>query len=152
MRWLLLFALLLPLAARADVAVDDAPLDDPAAEALARSVMKEIRCLVCQNQSIEDSDADLARDLRRMVRERVAAGDDAGEVKAWLVARYGDWVLLDPPLHAGTLALWLSPPLLLLLVLGLALRRARRTVPEAPRPLDEAERRRLARLLDEEGL
>lgn len=151
MRCLSVFlALLLPMVANADVAVDDRPLEDPAAEARAHLVMKEIRCLVCQNQSIEDSNADLARDLRRMVRERVAAGDTADEVKAWLVARYGDWVLLDPPFQARTLALWLSPPLLLLLVLALALRRARRPMPAPPPPLDDEERRRLVRLLGEE--
>ncbi len=150
-RVLLLFLLFLPLAAAAGVAVDETPLPDPAAEAQARAIMREIRCLVCQNQSIEDSNADLARDLRQIVRERVAAGDDADAVKAYLVARYGDWILLRPPFKTETLVLWLFPPALLLALAAYALVRARRRRLVAPPPLDAAERARLVALLEEEG-
>ena len=151
MRRVLVLLLLLPLGAAAGVAVDETPLADPAAEAQARAIMREIRCLVCQNQSIEDSNADLARDLRGIVRERVAAGDDAAAVKAYLVARYGDWILLEPPLKPETLVLWLFPPALFVALGAYALIRARRRRPVAPRPLDAGERARLAAVLEEEG-
>jgi cytochrome c-type biogenesis protein CcmH len=112
-RLVLLLSLLLAPAALA-IGVDENRLPDPAMEARARALMQELRCLVCQNQSISDSDAPLAADLRQIVRERLAAGDDEAQVKAFLVARYGDWVLLEPPLRAGTLLLWAGPALLLL--------------------------------------
>ncbi|MFQ5346698.1 MAG: cytochrome c-type biogenesis protein [Rhodothalassiaceae bacterium] len=151
-RTLVMLLLLVPLAtAAAGVAVDETPLADPAAEAEARAIMREIRCLVCQNQSIEDSNADLARDLRQIVRQRVAAGDDAGAVKAYLVARYGDWVLLEPPFKPETLILWLFPPALFLALIAYALARAGRRRLTAPPPLDESERARLAAMLEEEG-
>jgi len=89
-------------------------LDDPALEMRARDIAEGIRCLVCQNQSIMESNADLARDLRLLVRERVATGDTDDEVRAYLVQRFGDWILLNPPFKARTLILWLSPFLLLL--------------------------------------
>jgi len=126
------------------VAVDEKPLVDPAQEAVARALMKEIRCLVCQNQSIEDSNADLAKDLRRLVRERVSAGDTPAEVRAFLVARYGDWVLLEPPLNQMTLFLWGSPFLILLLVLvGVTTARKK----SAPEPLSRMEKAKLKKLL-----
>lgn len=129
----------------------DEMLADPALEARARALGHELRCLVCQNQSIDDSDADLARDLRRLVRDRLTAGDSDGEVKAFLVARYGDFVLLDPPFRPGTWLLWLGPAAVLLLG-GLAfVRQARRRRPEAAPALSEAERARLDRLLAEPG-
>lgn len=84
-------------------------LDDPAQETRAREISEGIRCLVCQNQSILDSNADLARDLRQIVRERVLAGDTDTEVRNFLVVRYGDWVLLDPPFKLRTAILWLGP-------------------------------------------
>jgi cytochrome c-type biogenesis protein CcmH len=126
-------------------------LADPALEARARALSREIRCLVCQNQSIDESEADLARDLRMILRERIKAGDSDAEVKAFMVARYGDYVLLDPPFKAGTLLLWLGPALMLLLGLGAAaryLRRPQRRAAEAP-PLSADERRRLDELLTE---
>ncbi|TNE36894.1 MAG: cytochrome c-type biogenesis protein CcmH [Alphaproteobacteria bacterium] len=95
----------------------DAPLKDPKLEARAEKIAKGIRCLVCQNESILDSNADLAKDLRQIVREHVAAGESDDEVRAFLVARYGDWVLLDPPFKLKTLLLWLGP--LLIFILGL---------------------------------
>ena len=127
-------------------------LKDPALEARARSISRELRCLVCQNQSIDDSNADLAHDLRVIVRERLAAGDSDEQVKAYLVARYGDFVLLDPPFKTKTLLLWLGPAILLLLGAGgiyALLRRRPAAAPEAP--LSEAERRRLAELTAEDG-
>ena len=118
------WALLLALASAPAfaVGVDEAALDDPALEAEARAIMTGIRCLVCQNQSIEDSNADLAQDLRRIVRERLAAGDGRAEVEAYLVARYGDWILMRPPVNRYTLLLW-ALPLLLLIGGGFAVRR-----------------------------
>ncbi len=95
-------------------------LPDPAQEARARTLFKEVRCMVCQNESIEDSEADLAVDLRRLVRERIAAGDDDASVRRWLVDRYGEFVLLRPSFSAANLALWLAP-LLAVLAGGLAL-------------------------------
>ena len=90
-------------------------LDDPAQEARAREISGEIRCLVCQNQSILDSNADLAKDLRQIVRERISLGDTDEEVRGYLVERYGDWVLLDPPFKMTTLFLWLGPALIFML-------------------------------------
>ena len=87
---------------------------DPAKEARARDLSRELRCMVCQNQSIDDSDAPLARDLRLLVRERIAAGDSDGQVIDFLVARYGEFVLLKPRFNPHTLLLWLLPPLALL--------------------------------------
>jgi len=126
------------------VAVDDKPLVDPAQEAAARALMKEIRCLVCQNQSIEDSNADLAKDLRHLVRERVSAGDTAAEVRAFLVARYGDWVLLEPPFNQMTLFLWGSPFLILLLVVVGVYSAGKKSTSE---PLSRTEKARIKKLL-----
>ncbi|MCG8492073.1 MAG: cytochrome c-type biogenesis protein CcmH [Sneathiellales bacterium] len=84
-------------------------LTDPAKEERVREIADDIRCLVCQNQSIMDSNADLAKDLRAIVRERVAAGDSDDQVKEFLLVRYGDWVLLKPPFRMRTLILWLGP-------------------------------------------
>ncbi|MFC3051480.1 cytochrome c-type biogenesis protein [Kordiimonas pumila] len=132
---ILVVSVALPLLA---VAVDEKPLADPRQEAVARSLMKEIRCLVCQNQSIEDSNADLAKDLRQVVRERVAIGDSPKNVRAYLVDRYGDWVLLEPPFKKSTYFLWLSPFLFLLAIgIGILLARRRHTVPPAPLSTDE---------------
>ena len=93
----------------------DEVLSDPALEAKARALSAEIRCLVCQNQSIDDSDAELAREMRLLVRERLAAGDDEPEIKAYLVSRYGDFVLFRPPVMPSTYLLWFGPFLLMLL-------------------------------------
>lgn len=115
----LLFALLLPLQAMA-IAFDVEQLPDPTQEARARALMRELRCLVCQNQSIEDSNATLAKDLRKIVRQRIDAGDSDAEVRQFLVDRYGEWVLMRPPFKLTTLLLWLGP-VLLLAVGGIAL-------------------------------
>jgi cytochrome c-type biogenesis protein CcmH len=127
----------------------DEILADPVLEQRARSLSKELRCLVCQNQSIDDSDADLARDLRRIVRERLVAGDSDGEIVAFLTARYGDFVLLKPPVEPATWGLWFGPALVLLGAgagIALYLRRRRSSGPPLP-PLSAEERRRLERLL-----
>ena len=92
----------------------DEIMADPAREARARDLSRELRCMVCQNQSIDDSDAPLARDLRLLVRERIAGGDSDAQVIDFLVARYGEFVLLKPRVNQHTLLLWLVPPLVLL--------------------------------------
>ena len=142
-------ALLLALATPALGAVGDPAqqLPDPAQEERARGIGRELRCLVCQNQSIEDSDADLARDLRRIVREQVSAGRSDGEVVEFVHERYGDFVLLRPRFTAATALLWATPAVALLAG-AVLVRSARRrpTAPSGPAALTEAERARLARL------
>lgn len=130
-------------------------LADPALEARARDISREVRCMVCQNQSIDDSDAPLAHDLRVLVRERLQAGDSNRQVLEFLVQRYGEFVLLRPRLHASTLLLWFTAPLLLIGgALGLyvaARRRGRSGLMDAQTPaggeLTESEQARLAGLL-----
>lgn len=124
-------------------------LSDPALEARARVIGQELRCLVCQNESIDDSNAGLARDLRTIVRERLKAGDSNDQVLSFVTARYGDYVLLRPPLRAGTLVLWFGPAVLLVVAIVAMTLRRRRTKAE-PAPLSSEEDGRLARLLDEE--
>jgi len=128
----------------------DEMLPDPALEARARDIGKELRCLVCRNQSIDDSDADLAHDLRVVIRDRLKAGDSDDQVVAYVRARYGDYVLLRPPFQEDTWLLWGGP--LLILALGgfgaWQYLRRRRAAPAVP-PLDAEERQRLAQLLDE---
>ncbi|HEY1152836.1 MAG TPA: cytochrome c-type biogenesis protein [Pseudolabrys sp.] len=122
----------------------DEVLKDPALEARARTLSRDLRCMVCQNQSIDDSDAPLARDLRILVRERLTAGDSDKQVIDFLVARYGDFVLLKPPLTAQTMLLWFTPLLVLLIAgtgLGLWMRRRPRDLPIAP--LSAAEQARV---------
>ena len=120
-------------------------LQDPQQEARAEAIGSQLRCLVCQNESIEDSGADLARDLRAVVRQRVKAGDDDSQITAWMVARYGNFVRLSPPLTWSTALLWGTPVLGLLLGGAAAIIGRRRTV-AAQAPLSEAERRRLSEL------
>ncbi|HEX2561866.1 cytochrome c-type biogenesis protein [Phenylobacterium sp.] len=115
-------------------------LPDPAQEARARELFKEVRCLVCQNESIDDSDAPLAADLRRIVRERVAAGEEDAAIKRFLTDRYGEFVLLRPAFSFGNLALWLAPLLVLLGGVGLLLARLRNRSPEAELTAAEAKR------------
>jgi cytochrome c-type biogenesis protein CcmH len=156
MRWLrftlmLLVVLMAPVAA---IAVQpDEVLADSALEARARVLSKELRCMVCQNQSIDDSDAPLARDLRLLVRERLQAGDSDKQVMDFLVARYGEFVLLKPRFNANTALLWLTPFALLLLgiaALALFWRRGRAraaAAPSASAALTPAEAARLSRIL-----
>jgi cytochrome c-type biogenesis protein CcmH len=149
----LALALLLAAAGAARAVEPSEMLKDPVLEARARAISKELRCLVCQNQSIDDSNADLAHDLRLIVRERLTAGDTDAEVKAYLVARYGDFILLDPPFKAKTLLLWSGPALVLLLGAGAILlaHRRRRIDVVPPAALSDDEKRRLVRLMDEGG-
>ena len=114
--------LLLTTITAANAVRPDEMLSDPGLEARAREVGRELRCLVCRNQSIDDSDADLAHDLRVLVRERISAGDSDDRVVAYVRARYGDFVLLRPPIELGTLLLW-GGPLLILIFGGVALAR-----------------------------
>jgi cytochrome c-type biogenesis protein CcmH len=120
MRFAAALALLLALAGPAFAVDPSERLADPALEERARVVSEELRCLVCQNQSIDASDAQLARDLRVLVRERIAAGDSDDQVRDFLVARYGEFVLLKPRAHGVGLMLWVLPPALLLIA-GLGL-------------------------------
>ena len=124
-------------------------LKDPALEARARDIGRNLRCVVCQNQSIDDSAAEVAHDMRRAVRERLLAGDGDDKVYAFMVARYGDYVLLKPPFQPGTLVLWLGAPVLLLVAGGALLlaARRRRAAPLTPPPLSDEEQRRLDALL-----
>ena len=128
----------------------DEMLSDPKLEARAREVGQELRCLVCRNQSIDDSDADLAHDLRVLVRERIKAGDSNDQVIDFIRSRYGDFVLLRPPLETGTLLLWGGPALILLLgAFGIyRYYRRRRAGDQAPPALSAEERHRLKALLD----
>ncbi len=146
----LLLALLVAMPAWA--VEPDEVLADPALEARAREIGKELRCLVCQNQSIDDSNADLARDLRILVRERLKAGDSDAQVMDYVVARYGDFVRLRPPVRRETYFLWFGPALVLAAACGallLAVRRRRKT--PATTPLDAEERARLDKILGGKG-
>jgi cytochrome c-type biogenesis protein CcmH len=122
-------------------------------EARAREITKQLRCLVCQNQSIDDSNAPLARDLRMLVRERLTAGDGDAAVLAYVVVRYGDFVLLRPPVKATTWLLWFGPLALLLGAVLFLFVRARRKniVPAVPAPLSEDEQKKLAALMEQKG-
>lgn len=138
-----------PLAAYA--VQPDEVLADPALESRARTISEGLRCLVCQNQSIDDSDAPLAKDLRLLVRERLKAGDSNEEVTDSIVARYGEFVLLKPRFSPHTMLLWLATPAVFAAALGLiwlAYRR-RKSAAQAAGPLSADERFRLKRLLDE---
>ena len=149
---LVLFLAMALLAALPTHAVEpDEVLQDPALEARAREISEGLRCLVCQNQSIDDSGAPLAKDLRLLVRERLKAGDSNQQIVDFIVARYGEFVLLKPRFETHTLVLWLATPaafLAALLIVALAFRR-RRAEAQNPVPLSVAEKRRLKRLLGE---
>ncbi|MFZ5609246.1 MAG: cytochrome c-type biogenesis protein [Pseudomonadota bacterium] len=149
-RWFLA-VLLLGIGLAAGAVEPDEMLADPALEARARAISQNLRCLVCQNQSIDDSNADLAKDLRLLVRQRLLAGDSDQQVIGYIVARYGDFVLLRPPLKPATYVLWLAPPVVLLLGLWMAIRWYRRQARQAPAaaPLTPAEEAEAARLIEE---
>ena len=145
----LLFLLLLAVPALA--VLPDERLADPALEARARALSRELRCVVCQNESIDESNATLARDLRILVRQRLAAGDSDAEASAFLVARYGDFVLLRPPLRADTWLLWFGPFAVLALGAGITVLALRRRVLPAATPLSAEEQAKLDRLMREDG-
>jgi cytochrome c-type biogenesis protein CcmH len=142
-----LVALLLHVAPAWAINDPSEALPDPAQEAKAVEIGRQLRCLVCQNESIEDSGADLAHDLRKIVRQHVAAGENEQQITAWMVARYGDFVRLRPPFDAATALLWGSP-LVALLIGGAAVMALRRRDTQPPKPLSEAEQRRLTGLLE----
>ncbi|TDL84121.1 cytochrome c-type biogenesis protein CcmH [Palleronia sediminis] len=143
-------ALILALVAAPAFAVQpDEILDDPALEARARDLSEGLRCLVCRNENIDNSNADLARDLRLAVRERLVAGDSDEEVIAYLTDRYGEYILLNPTLTGSNLILWLAGPAMLLLGAGIAVVATRRRAQAAPPDdLDPEERARLDAILD----
>jgi len=151
----LLLALTLSLAlfAPAAGALDpDEMFADPAQEARARDIGRQLRCLVCQNQSIFDSNAGLARDLRVVVRERMTAGDDDDQVLAYVADRFGEYVLLKPRLSTETAILWATPVIALLLGFGFAASYLRRRAPQSPGALlDAADRAEAKKLLQGEG-
>jgi cytochrome c-type biogenesis protein CcmH len=131
----------------------DEVLSDPALEARARTLSAELRCLVCQNQSIDDSEAPLAHDLRVLLRERIAAGDSDQAAVEFLVARYGEFILLKPRVNGHTLLLWVAPFAVLLIggvAILFAVRRKRWAGPPPP-DLSAAESEKLARIVDGEG-
>ena len=144
-------ALLVALAGALCLAAASDPaerLPDPAQEAKAREIFRDVRCLVCQNESIDDSEAELAHDLRQIVREQVKAGKSAPEIKAVLTDRYGEFVLLTPSFSAGNLALWAGP--FVAVFAGLALLFLRLRNRTADTELDSAEAARVQRLIEDE--
>ena len=146
---ILSLAMALLAACPAHAVEPDEVLQDPAFEARARTISEGLRCLVCQNQSIDDSEAPLAKDLRLLVRERLKAGDSNEQIVDFIVARYGEFVLLKPRFETHTLVLWLATPavfLVALLIIALAYRR-RMAEATNPPPLSVAERRKLKRLI-----
>ncbi len=149
--WLFSLAIVLSVASPALAVQPDEMLQDPALEARARALSEGLRCLVCQNQSIDDSDAPLAKDLRILVRERLKAGDSDQEIIDFIVSRYGEFVLLKPRFSPHTWLLWLATPLVLLAAIATIVYgyRRRELVAEAPRPLTASEKRRLKKLVGE---
>jgi cytochrome c-type biogenesis protein CcmH len=145
---LLLFVLLAPMSFAVE---PDEQLADPALEARAREISLGLRCLVCQNQSIDDSNAALARDLRILVRQRLEKGDSDQEVRAYVVSRYGEFVLLRPPFNLSTLILWLTPALVLFAGATAAYLRWRGTPRREAEPLSEAEENALRLLVGEQA-
>ncbi|WP_230531844.1 cytochrome c-type biogenesis protein [Microvirga roseola] len=151
MRFVLALLASLVLSLSAFAVQPDEVLKDPAMEKRAREISAGLRCLVCQNQSIDDSDAQLAKDLRLLVRERLVAGDTNEEVESYLVQRYGEFVLLKPTFGTHTLLLWLTPALVLVLG-GLGAYAALRRRPQpAAAALDDEERKALEALLRRDG-
>ena len=147
----LVLAFLFALLAAPSFAVQpDEVMKDPALEARARALSAGLRCMVCQNQSIDDSDAPLARDIRILIRERIGKGESNGAVRSYLVSRYGDFILLKPPFKPETWLLWLSAPLTLCAGLAAVLI-ARRRAPTATPALSAEEEAQLAALTKQEG-
>ena len=143
-----IFALVLTMLASVAVAQEPLVFDNPEQEARYIELTTELRCMVCQNQSIDDSDAPLARDLRILLRERLEAGDSDSEVIDFLVFRYGEFVLLKPRFNGKTALLWIAPPAALVIggMVAFALFRRRRQIAEV-KPLEEAEKQRLAAII-----
>lgn len=150
MKWLCAILLLTAFCAHAFAVEPSERLANPVLEARARALSEELRCVVCQNETIDESNAPLAHDLRVLIRQRIAAGATNAQVLKYLTARYGDFILLKPPVEPATYVLWFGPLALLLLAGAGALvyLRRRKTMPEAA-PLSEAERGRLGALMAE---
>ncbi len=150
---LLMMLALLSLSPQAWAVEPDEMLKDPTLEARARELGKELRCLVCQNQSIDESNAELARDLRVLVRDRIMAGDSNEEVLDYVVSRYGDFVLLTPPMKSSTYLLWYGPAIILgfgILAIFVFYRRRRHGTPDATAgavPLSDAERAKIDQIM-----
>ncbi|MEM1079925.1 MAG: cytochrome c-type biogenesis protein [Pseudomonadota bacterium] len=152
---LLALALVITPALPVHAVQPDEILADPELEARARELSKGLRCLVCRNESIDESNADLARDLRLLVRERLVAGDSDDEVIEFVVDRFGEYVLLNPPATGSTLILWIAGPAMLVVALGagFAYQRRQRLRPDAPAPvLSEDEAARLKEILGEDSV
>jgi cytochrome c-type biogenesis protein CcmH len=154
MKYLYALSLLLALfvSSHAFAVEPDEMLSNPALEARARAISKQLRCMVCQNESIDESEAPLARDLRILVRQRIMAGDSNAQIINFLVSRYGEFILLKPPLSWNTLALWGAPPALLvlgvLMIVVVERRRAKvRPGAQGAAQLSAAEEARLADIL-----
>ena len=143
--------LLLLLASPAFAVQPDERLADPALESRARALSRELRCVVCQNESIDESSATIARDLRILLRERIAGGDSDAQATEFLVARYGDFVLLRPPLRADTWLLWFGPFAALVLGAGIAVVALRRRTAAAAPPLSADEQAKFEKLMREEA-
>lgn len=143
--------LLLLLASPALAVLPDERLADPALEARARALSRELRCVVCQNESIDESNATIARDLRILLRERLTAGDSDAQATAFLVARYGDFVLLRPPVRADTWLLWFGPFAALIIGAGITIVALRRRPAAVAAPLSTEEQARVEKLMREEA-
>jgi len=148
-RLVTLFLMLAALTGPALAVQPDEVLKDPVLEARARDLSAGLRCMVCQNQSIDDSNADLARDLRILVRERLTAGDTDQQVVDYVVARYGEFVLLQPRFNWRNAALWATPAILLLAGIAYALTHARSATRRPPEKLTSEEEARLKEILGE---
>lgn len=148
MRWRALIAALAGVASLAAASDPAERLPDPGQEARARTIFRDVRCLVCQNESIDASSAELAQDLRQIVREQVRAGRSDGEIKRFLTDRYGEFVLMTPAFSAGNLALWAGPFLVALLGAGLLAGRLRNRRPDVE--LSQLEAERVERLADKD--
>ena len=144
-----MMAVALPVAVPVWAVQPDEMLADPELEARARALSKGLRCLVCRNENIDDSDAQLAKDLRILLRERLVAGDTDAEAVAFLVDRYGEYVLLNPPATGANILLWVAGPAMLLAGVGIAFATFRRRTVTGADGLSEDEKARLAEILKE---
>lgn len=155
--WLILWAALFVWTVQVSAVEPDEIMKDPVLEARAREVSKDLRCVVCQNQSIDDSNSGIAKKMRILVRDRIAHGDSNQEVKDYLVSRYGDFVLLKPPMNAKTMVLWFGPALMIVIgLVGIVFYYRRRSAQAAQGkgivvPLTAQEQARLDALMKEEG-
>ncbi|WP_417819299.1 cytochrome c-type biogenesis protein CcmH [Terasakiella sp.] len=155
--WLILWAALFVWTVQVSAVEPDEIMQDPALEARAREVSQDLRCVVCQNQSIDDSNSGIAKKMRILVRDRIAHGDSNQEVKDYLVSRYGDFVLLKPPMNAKTMVLWFGPALMIVIgLVGIVFYYRRRSAQAAQGkgiavPLTAQEQARLDALMKEEG-